>query len=361
MILVGSLKFSPVFKTHCLAFGKACEKRGFEVEYLFSREYKWMLPEEIRSKSHLVGTSADMMSLLKDSLYPQAWFEAKTILDSRRPSHVYMHNYHFLNHLIAHVTRRNGGKFIYHVHEPFVVNKEMHGGFQRYWLYLFEAFQDRLLRNTDVAILSSEEAEWLFELRYPHYTASRLRVPLMYEDLGEYSSNHSNRKYLTLVGPPVPAKGPEKFLDILKYSREKNLGYEFLLISRKPLQDPIYRQSNLKVFTKERITDEEYGRLIRESIAVITPYRRETQSSVVLVSYMHGTPVLSSNAGGLTESVKHQETGYVLDYDAPTEEWVNGVEYIKRNFGDLSRNCRNYFVNNSSGAQWDRYLHALLK
>ncbi|MFW9965436.1 MAG: glycosyltransferase, partial [Candidatus Sifarchaeia archaeon] len=285
MLIVGSLKYSPVFKTHCLAFGRACENEGFEVEYIFSKEYEWMLPKDILSRTHLIGSSTTILSMVKDSLNPRIHSKIRGILAKRKASYVYMHNYHFLNHIIAGLTRKLGGKFIYHVHEPYVISKKSHGGFHQFWLHLFEKFQERLLNKTDVAILSSKEAERLFDLRYPNLTVRTLLVPLMYEDLAEEIDHGIQRKYFTFVGPPVPAKGPEKFLQLVEYSKKMNLDYQFLLISRSPIRNTDFQHKNLKIHSKNRISDEEYGNLIKQSIAVMTPYRRETQSSVVLVSY----------------------------------------------------------------------------
>jgi hypothetical protein len=36
MIFMGSLDFSPVYKSHCCAFGKVCEEEGYPVRCLFS-------------------------------------------------------------------------------------------------------------------------------------------------------------------------------------------------------------------------------------------------------------------------------------------------------------------------------------
>jgi len=35
-IYVGSLKYTPVFKSHCCAFGRAYEERRYTVRFLFS-------------------------------------------------------------------------------------------------------------------------------------------------------------------------------------------------------------------------------------------------------------------------------------------------------------------------------------
>jgi len=360
-IYVGSLKYSPVFKSHCCAFGKACEEKGFSVRYLFSCEYDWLLPKEVKEKTTFVGRSVNISSMLKDTFSFKSRGRLRKMFSEYKPTHVYMHNYHFLNHFIAKLSKRHGCSFIYHVHEPYVQNKKAHGGFHQYWLYLFERFQGRLLENTDVAVVSSNTASHLFDLRYPNFSGKKMLVPLMYEDLGDSDSDMQDRKYVTFVGPPVPAKNPEKFLEIVRYSSDNDLGLKFLLISRSKVKDERYfREKDLEVFYKERISDEEFGELIKRSFVVLTPYRRETQSSVILVSYMYGTPVVSSDIGGLPEFIFHRETGYLLDVNAKVEEWFEGINYVRKNFPRLSRNCRRYFVENFSGKNWKKYLNDIL-
>jgi glycosyltransferase involved in cell wall biosynthesis len=183
----------------------------------------------------------------------------------------------------------------------------------------------------------------------------------MYEDLDGSESDTQKREYVTFVGPPVPAKNPEKFLEIVRYSNANNLSLKFLLISRSKVKDArFFREKNLEIFCKERICDEEFGELIKRSIVVITPYRRETQSSVILVSYMYGTPVVSSDVGGLPEFVFHKKSGYLLDIDASVKEWIEGINYVRKNFTRLSKDCRRFFVENFSGKNWEKYLMTCL-
>ena len=67
-VFVGSLKYSPVFTSHCCAFGKVCEEEGYSVEYIFSREYEWMLPKEIKDKTTFIGKTRNIPTMLKDTL-----------------------------------------------------------------------------------------------------------------------------------------------------------------------------------------------------------------------------------------------------------------------------------------------------
>ena len=360
-VYVGSLQYSPIYKSHCCAFAKECEAQGYSVRYLFSKGYEWMLPKEIKEKTVFIGNSTSIMSMLRDSLRLENRKRIKEAFSIDRPIYVYLHNYNLLNHYVAELCKQYDAKFIYHVHEPYVKNKKAHGGLHRYWLYLFEYLQGRLLNNTDVAIVSSDEASLLFDERFPSFSGKKVKVWLMYEDLGDSISGEEERHYVTFVGPPVPAKGPETFLAIVDYATKNELDLNFLLISRSKIRDYQYHnKNNLKIFYKERISDEEFGRLIRESFVTLTPYKRETQSSVILISYMYGTPVISSDTGGLPEFVSHKETGYLLDKDAPIEEWVEGIRYIRENFSLISINCRKYFVYNFSGQNWKKYLNDIL-
>ena len=360
-IYVGSLKYSPAFKSHCCAFGRACEEKGYSVRYLFSYGYEWMLPREVKEKTTFIGHSVSISSMSKDALSFKCRERIRKMFLEDQPAYVYMHNYHFLDHYIAKLSKRYDCSFIYHVHEPYVKDKKAHGGFHQYWLYLFEYFQEKLLENTDIAVVSSNMASHLFDLRYPDFSGKKMLIPLMYEDLGDSDSDMQNREYITFVGPPVPGKNPEKFLEIVKYSNDNNLGLRFLLISRSKIKDARYfQEKKLEIFSKERISDEEIGELIKGSIAVLTPYRRETQSSVILVSYMYGTPVVSSNVGGLLEFVRHRKTGYLLDANTKAEDWIEGINYIQKNFPTLSKNCRKYFIKDFSGKNWEKFLDDLL-
>jgi glycosyltransferase involved in cell wall biosynthesis len=358
LICVGSLNYSPVFKSHCCAFGKACEDSGYTVRYLFSREYDWMLPTSVRSNTIFVGNSTGITSMLRDTLSLQNAKLLKKILIEEKPTHVYLHNYHILNNYVSKICRKQGIKFIYHAHEPYVENKHAHGGLLQFRLHFSEYMEARLLRNTDVAIVSSKEGSRLFEKRYSWFQGRKLEIPLLYEDLYTIIPA-AHRQFITFVGPPVPAKGPDIFLKIVDYADKNNLGWSFLLISRKKITNPdILRKRNLTVFHKERITDEEYGNLIRRSFVVITPYKRETQSSAILVSYMYGTPVVSSNVGGLSEFVLTGKTGYLVDIDAPIEEWIEKIDCALRNV-QMMPNCRRYFIENFSGKNWVSYLDNL--
>jgi len=181
-IYVGSLQYSPVYKSHCCAFGKVCEETGYSVRYLFSREYEWMLPLSVKEKTIFIGRSNSIFSMLKDTLNLKNIRLINKVFLRDEPTHVYLHNYHLLNHFISRLCKKSGCKFIYHAHEPYVEDKRAHGGFQQYWLHLNEYMNAKLLGYTDVAIVSSKEGSRLFDKAYPWFQGKKVEVPLMHED-----------------------------------------------------------------------------------------------------------------------------------------------------------------------------------
>ena len=156
-VYIGSLQYSPIYKSHCCALGKQCEKYGYSVTYLLSRKYEWMLNEEIKSKTIFIGNSAGMTSAVIDGL------------------------------------------------------------------------------------------------------------------------NFKHRKKLKAV------------------------------------------------FS-------------------------------VLTSYMYGTPVISTNVGGLPEVIFHLKIDYLLDKDSKIEEWIEGINFIRSDLSGMSKNCRDYFVGNFSETNWSKYF-----
>lgn len=358
MIYIGSLHYSPIYKSHCCAQGKELENEGYEIRYLFNYNYEWMLPDDIKEKTTFIGNSKDIKSLISD-LFNQNNSEIvnNTFLKDK-PNYVYLHNIHpFLNNSIAKLTKKHSGKFIQHIHEPFVDNKNVYGGIQRYWLYLFEYMQQKLLDNSDIAVLSSDEAFSLFSKRYSNFRGKKVRIPLMYEDLGNEMINSTNRKYITFIGPPVPAKGPEKLLDVVRFSIDHEMDYKFVLISHSPVVEKKYQDfENMEIFHKDRISDEEVGYFQKNSFMAFTPYKTARQSSVVLTSNMYGTPALATNIKGLNEFISHEETGYLLETTANTEEWIEGMNFIRNNFEKMSGSCRKYFVENFSEKNWPKYF-----
>jgi glycosyltransferase involved in cell wall biosynthesis len=362
-IWVCSLQYSPIYKSHCCAMGRQAELEGYDVSYLFSHAYIWMLPADIRETTTLIGNSTNIVSTISDGFSSKIRSKLKSLLKDNQPDFIYFYNFHpFLNFFIASLTKKHRCVFIQHVQEPYVEDKHLYSGLQQYWLWVFEYLQERVINQSDKVIVSSMKSYSLFKKRYKKYKGKLQVIPLMYEDSVEQNNPDSDRNYITFIGPPVPAKGSEIFLKIVQYSYEKTLGHQFLLVTRKKITDHRYTNyPNLKIIYQDNISDEMIGQFQKASKMVLTPYTVATQSSVILTSLRFGTPALSSNVGGLPEFIHHKKTGYLVDIDAPVTEWINGITYICDNIEHMSIKCRDYYQNNFSENNWPQYFCNLFK
>lgn len=329
---------------------------------MFSSGYEWMLDDDVRSNSCIIGHSVDTLSAVADGLRLNVRENLRKIIMERGIDVVYMANIHpVLNAFLSRISRKQRVTFIQHIHEPFVEDKSVYGGLQQFWLYLFEHVQESILRNTDIAIVSSDEGMRLFDKRYPFFKGRKMQVPLMYEDLGGSNGSDSERRFVTFIGPPSLAKGSDRFIEIVSGAATFAPELEFQIISRKEIRDPHFTEMpNLYVYSRNRISDNEFGIQLKKSIVTLAPYRSVRQSSSVLTSYMYGVPVVGTKIGGLKEVIREGMTGYLVDLDATPEEWIRAIRDVRSALPKMSLACRAIFEREFSESNWQKYLEELL-
>ncbi|MCS7109620.1 MAG: glycosyltransferase [Candidatus Micrarchaeota archaeon] len=321
-----------------------------------------MLTKEIQNDTVFVGSTADVRSMIIDTLNPRNKYVLMNLIQTERPDIIYLCNYHYLNHYIAKLSKKYKSMLIYHVHEPYVVERKSVDITQIYWLPIIEFFQGRLLELADYAIISSHTASRLYDIRYPKFRHKKLFIPLLLEDLNrDFKLDVSAKKFITFIGPPVKQKNPEKFIEVVRYSNRRDVGFKFVMTSHSKINNKKYLNEKNLIVVDRLLSDYEFGVLMKKSLVAFVPYKISTQSSVVLTSYMYGTPVIASSVGGLSEIVVHKKTGYLLHPEAEAEEWIEGINYIRYNLEEMSKNCREFFVRNFSDLCWDKYLSVLLK
>lgn len=67
----------------------------------------------------------------------------------------------------------------------------------------------------------------------------------------------------------------------------------------------------------EYLPDEKLAACIDRAEVVVLPYRSATQSAVIQMAFGRGTPVITTDVGGLAEVVEHGRTGLVVPPDDP--------------------------------------------
>jgi len=85
------------------------------------------------------------------------------------------------------------------------------------------------------------------------------------------------------------------------------------------------------------LPDDEVEALFKAADVVVLPYRSATQSGVTHVAYALGVPVITTDVGGLSETVKPGETGLVVPPENPAALADAIVEFFERDLGPRLR------------------------
>ena len=79
------------------------------------------------------------------------------------------------------------------------------------------------------------------------------------------------------------------------------------------------------------IADDEVEALFRAADVTVLPYRSATQSGVTHVAYALGCPVIATDVGGITETVREGETGLTAPPEDPRALADVIVRYFEQN------------------------------
>jgi glycosyltransferase involved in cell wall biosynthesis len=367
-VLLVSLKYSPVHNTLCRALGEPLRNRGIEVKYLLAQSLGWTVPQNQLDYTAFFGRSRNLWETFCDAMsaYSYQRDALRRKLVEIQPDLVLFESTHPVNRLIASLARTlsKSVQIWFLLHEPYVENKKAHGR----WHWLRILTHEWIVKNTlsvvDGLLVPSDMAFDLLENFYPGFGGEVLKVPLLFEDRSQ--KENIERRYFSFVGHAVPAKGIDLFFEIVEVSASAGKGWDYAIATSSDVGHYISSlsqraRSHLRVVSESQLADCKIDDLIRESWAVLTPYRRVTQSAVVPVAYMHGTPVISTRAGGMPEFVIPDETGYLVDVEATFPVWEDCFVKVMENFPRLSADCREFFLTHFDAELGPDFLRPMLE
>ena len=114
------------------------------------------------------------------------------------------------------------------------------------------------------------------------------------------------------------------------------------------------------IINKPSLSDEEIREACANSFAVCAFYKEITQSGVVPVAFMCGTPVIGTNIEGLNESIVDKINGILLAKDFSYEDVISALAYVKENFSELSKNARECYEKTWSERNFKKHYGWLL-
>jgi len=362
-----SLKYSPAFWAESQGIATGFAQRGFSVTYLWSEGYRWMGQPAWGNVRYLTK-SRNGREVLVDTLRfaAKGWLRFRRLFTSATPHLLFFVNTHPLNPavaLLAKLTHRRA-LVAMQIHEPYEERKELHGGLlKRFSIGLVELVHRLSLKFTDVVVLPSRNAMNVFRRHYRFKGEAIIGTQLFADMPG---CDRLSRKYIAFLGHAKKMKGIDIFFDLVRESCRRRLDLQFLIVTRSDISEYLSRLSDeerkiLKVVNRSNISDEEMRNAAGESIAVLTLFETIMQSGIVPVAFMNGTPVIATDIAGLTEFVHHKKNGYIVPVKPTLEQVFEAIDFVRRNFDELSARARRDFEEIYHEKNWVKYYNCILR
>lgn len=344
MVLLVSCNFSPGHVNHLEAFARGFRELGEEVCFVLDTGYKMFAPI-LASLGDVHYTNGDVR--LFQSIFSQHK-ECKLTL---------LMNPGLLNGAVAEVARTYGIRSAYLYHEPW-------RGFRFYAARGIKALfrapiirysTCRLLHKVNHVIVPSDFALELYRARSCSKVNSSVSViPLLLNDIyeGRYHSVPRDEKvYFAFIGKASSAHAFEDYVDFILYAASMTPDMRFLVAT--PSLIPYKTKKRLSVLEKHKVLEVYHGRPLgydeinqfyKKSFVVWNVYEHSTQSGVLPVAFMHGTPVVACRTGSFLQYVIPTQTGEFVDR-RDKRAILDVALLIRRRLEDYSIGARTMFVN----------------
>lgn len=347
-----------------MVLGENFHQKGFNTSYILEYEYKNIGINN--SRMNYIHCSDNLLNLIFDSF--SIIFKKNLLIyfnKSDAYKHVVFYNTHPLNIVIAnYIKKQKASKSILYLHDPFKSDKSYYSKVKIISILLAELIQKLTAKYVDYVISPSEYSYELFNKNYKFYRKNRFIAPLLIPD--QIDQNHVSKKYFSIVGGVHKATGHDDFIELVNYVGKKGINYNFLLITSSNVlkyEKRLTREgkNKLTIINKKIIDDHEINNVIRESYAVFRFDKEVTQSGVIPVSFMNGTPVIAREIQGLKQHIIHGYNGYLVPFHFSPEDIINAMSLVINNYDKLSINARNSYEKIWAENNFENYYGRLIK
>ena len=346
------LRYTPGMWQHIASFTINMLQRGNAVRLLVSSGFRWM-NEDFGGITHYCPCLADGF---RTFLSPFAF--CRQLFLQHPPSAVLLVSWHPANFFLLHLLKAQypGVPVIVWFHEPYKDKKYFYK-LKSIIIYLVEFFQTLSLHYVDVVILHSKRAFRLFDKRYPNFRGLKKMIPLPFHDSG--LEKITERRYISFLGRADQAKGPELFFQLVESVAAEDVNWEFQIVTASNIQPYLQKLSpqarrQLRVINRKQISDEDLRQAAARSLAVLALYKETTQSGVIPVALMKGTPVIGTNIEGITDWITDGETGVIVPVQPTLNEIKTAIQHIQQNITEMSSLCRAYYLSVIDDRHWQQ-------
>lgn len=162
--------------------------------------------------------------------------------------------------------------------------------------------------------------------------------------------NNIDKLNLLFIGRIIQGKNIDKLINYV--SRKDNIILNIVgegdLYIEKCVKKASVKYANINYFGAEN-DKLKLIKYYRDNDIFITTSYRETFGLVYIESMANGTPVIYSKGTGIDGLFELNEVGCAIDPDN-FKEWDEAIEYIVKNYNNISENC----INNSKEFDWGK-------
>lgn len=205
-------------------------------------------------------------------------------------------------------------KMVLTIHDPF-----MHSGEENYLSEIKRKFTFKMVKK-HILLNESQKEEFLryYKLYDKQFCIGRLGIYDAYHILLRDKTSVSidkYGKYILFFGHIAPYKGIDMLCKAMTLVHEQCPDLHCVIAGKGKyyFDTTLYKQLSYLHFENRFIETNELAMLINNSLFSVCPYKDATQSGVVASSFALAKPVLATNVGGLSESVKDGITGRLID------------------------------------------------
>lgn len=233
----------------------------------------------------------------------------------------------------------------------------------------FDRFFNKLfLSRYDAFVVLSEAVKKDILALKPHAQILQLQHPL-YDHFGDKIDKadaqrqfglQPKKKTLLFFGLIREYKGLDNLILAMKLLPDD---YQLLIVGEVYGDEHVYcrliqdsgREKDI-VFENKYVSDEEVSTYFSAADLCVLPYRSATQSGITAIAHFLETPVLTTDVGGLRETVEHSKTGYIVATSDP--------ELIAQGIVDFFNTCDPVLIKSEIQAvkkdrSWEKFCQDL--
>lgn len=361
-----SINYAPGLIKEFTLIGDLLAKKGFEVSYALSKKYKWMAGSIERT--YYLTNSYNTITMLIDILrFPILIATYRKIIKEQNINSVLIYNIHPLNPLLFYFFPKSKClKRILFLHEPDRPTLDGYSFLGKLYFRLVDLIQKLSVFTTTDIIVPSRYAYKLFVNRYPDYSGKVHVVNLLLPDLFHNRIGSGKRRYISVVGRFNSAKKIDEIINLINFCANKNRNLNFAIATSSDISKEISRLTNhallqTKIINKPRLSDNEINKIVSESIVVLALQPHITQSGVLPVCFMNGTPLIARDIEGFSQFVDHESNGMLVSAGLDHGQIFESIRYIDSNIESMSKKCRESYQQVFSIEQFEGYYEWLIE